>query len=108
MVCLSLRERSLFHLFIYALDSTIVCANVKIAMTVKMGGEPMCIQVVLKSGNKEVVSREDLQFLMLNQQVLFFKRSDGWVVVGRDKMREHESPTVANERRKHEFFAIDY
>jgi hypothetical protein len=73
-----------------------------------MKGSSMLIQVVLKSGNKEVVSEEDLQFLMVNQQVLFFERSDGWVVIGRDNMRGHESDMVDNERRKHEFFAIDY
>lgn len=68
----------------------------------------MCIPVVLKNGNQEVVSKDELQFMMVNQLVLFFKRSDGWVVVGRDKMRLHEAHMVSNERRKHDFFAIDY
>ncbi len=68
----------------------------------------MFIPVVLKGGKEELVSKDELQFLIFNQQILFFKRSDGWAVVGRDKMRGHETHAVDTERRKHKVFAVDY
>lgn len=68
----------------------------------------MYIAVVLKNGNEELVSKDELQFMMVTQQVLFFKRSDGWAVIGRDKMRANEPHVIENERRKHEVFARAY
>ncbi len=45
----------------------------------------MLIPVVLKDGHEELVSKDELRSLMFNKQVMSFKRSDGWVVLGRDK-----------------------
>ena len=47
----------------------------------------MFIPVVLNDGHKELVSKDKLQFLMHTKQIVFFKRTDGWAVLGRDKMR---------------------
>lgn len=68
----------------------------------------MFIPVVLKDGKEELVSKDELQFLMVTQQLLFFKRSDGWAVIGRDKMRGYGSESIDNDRRKHEVFAKTY
>ena len=59
----------------------------------------MLIPVVLKDGHEELVSKDELQFLMSRQQILFFKRSDGWVVLGRDNMRGLKVPYNGVERR---------
>ena len=68
----------------------------------------MYIPVVLKGGIEELVSKEELQFLMVTQQLLFFKRSDGWAVIGRDEMRKNDPHKIKNERRTHEVFARGY
>lgn len=68
----------------------------------------MFVPVVLKGGNEELVSKDELQYLLFNRQVLFFKRSDGWAVLGRDKMRDQKAPYLGNERRQHTVFSLDY
>ena len=68
----------------------------------------MLIPVVLKDGHEELVSNNELHFLMSNKQVMFFKRSDGWVVLGRDKMRDLKVPYNGVERRQHNVFLLDH
>lgn len=68
----------------------------------------MFIPAVLKDGNEQLVSKDELQFLMVTQRLLFFKRSDGWAVIGRDKMRDHETPLAEKDRREHDVYATDY
>ena len=68
----------------------------------------MLIPVVLKDGHEELVSKDELQFLMFNRQILFFKRTEGWVVLGRDKMRNQREPYNGKERRQHDVFSLDY
>lgn len=68
----------------------------------------MFIEVVLKSGNEELVSKDKLQFLMVTQRIMFFRRSDGWAVIGRDKMRNKRTPFNGVERRQHEVFSLEY
>ena len=65
----------------------------------------MLIPVVLKDGHEELVSKDELQFLMSKQQILFFKRSDGWVVLGRDNIRGLKVPYNGVERRQHHVFS---
>jgi hypothetical protein len=64
----------------------------------------MFIPVVLKDGHEELVSKDELQLLMFNKQLMFFKRSDGWVVLGRDKMRDLKVPYIGVERRQNNIF----
>jgi len=64
----------------------------------------MLIPVVLKNGHAELVSKNELQLLIAKQQIMFFKRSNGWVVLGRDKMRELKVPYNGVERRQHSTF----
>ena len=68
----------------------------------------MLIPVVLKDGHEELVSKDELQFLLLSKQLLFFKRSDGWAVLGRDSMRSQRGLFKGEERRQHEVFSLDY
>lgn len=65
----------------------------------------MLIPVVLKDGQEELVSKDELQLLISKKQLLFFKRSDGWVVLGRDKMRSQKVPYNGVERRQHNVFS---
>ena len=66
----------------------------------------MYIPVVLSGGQKDLVSKDELQFLMDVHQVLQFKRSDGWVVVGQDKMRHDNVPYKGKECREHDDFSV--
>ena len=68
----------------------------------------MLIPVVLKDGHEEMVSNNELHFLMSNKQVMLFKRSDGWVVPGRDKMRGLKIPYNGVERRQDNGFSLDH
>ena len=68
----------------------------------------MLIPVVLKDGHEEQASNNELQFLMSNNQVMFFKRFDGWVVLGREKMRDLKVPYNGVERRQHNVFSLDH
>ena len=61
----------------------------------------MFIPVVLIDGREELVSKDELRSLMFNKQVMSFKRSDGWVVLGRDKMRDLKVPYNGVERRQY-------
>jgi len=68
----------------------------------------MKIPVVCKNGKERTVNQDELQFLMATSQVMFFKRSDGWVVVGRDKMRQLKKIHTGDDRREHGEYAKDY
>jgi hypothetical protein len=68
----------------------------------------MLIPVVLKDGHKTLVSKDELQFLMFNKQVVLFKRSEGWAVIGRDKMRSQKAQYNGDERRQHNVYSLDY
>jgi hypothetical protein len=67
----------------------------------------MLIPVVLNDGHEELVSNEELQFLLLTEEIMFFRRSDGWAVLGRDKMRKQTGPYNGDERRQYVFFTLE-
>lgn len=48
----------------------------------------MAIPVVLKNGTERSVEKAEFQLLIRQGRVMFFERSDGWVVIGRDKVRD--------------------
>jgi len=66
----------------------------------------MLIQVVLSGGKEELVSKDELQFLLDIQQIMLFKRSDGWVALGQNKMRGQDVPYRGEEKRQHEEFSL--
>ncbi len=61
----------------------------------------MFIPVVLKDGHEELVSKDEFQVMLVTKKIMFFKRSDGWVAVGRDPQRDESKSLVyrAPERR---------
>lgn len=66
------------------------------------------IPVVLHSGEKRTVDKEEFQFLLISDQILSFKRSTGWVVVGQDRMRRGTMPYCGKERRNKELYTEAY
>ncbi len=66
----------------------------------------MFIPVVLNDGHEDLVSKDELQHLLLTQKIMLFKRSDGWAVLGQDKMRNQRAPYNGEERRQHNFFSL--
>ncbi len=67
----------------------------------------MSVQVVLKNGKERFVEKDELQYLLVTRKVMFFERSDGWAVLGRDKMRHLEMAYAGEERRHHQVYAKD-
>ncbi len=62
----------------------------------------MMIPVMLKNGDDEIVFPKVLDELLDSGQVMFFKRSGSWVVVGRDPVRgTKQSGYKGKERRIH-------
>lgn len=59
----------------------------------------MKISVVYRDGSEQAVSKAHLQFLIATRQIMFFKRSEGWVVIGRDAMRNRRQSFEGMERR---------
>ena len=66
----------------------------------------MLIPVVFKDGQEELVSIDELQFLLLTEEIKLFRRSDGWAVLGQDKMRNQRAPYNGVERRQHNVFSL--
>ena len=58
----------------------------------------MLIPVVLSGGKEALVSKDELQFLLDIQQIMLFKRSDGWVALGQNKMRGQDVPYRGEEK----------
>lgn len=67
----------------------------------------MKVPVVLKDGTERTVSKDELQFLLTTKRIISFERSDGWVRLGRDKLRNRSVPYTGEDRRKHRPFARD-
>lgn len=61
----------------------------------------MRIPVVLKDGKEQTVEKSELNRLMGEQLIMFFKRKAGWVVVGRDNVRGAGGEYSGTERRKY-------
>jgi len=68
----------------------------------------MLIPVVLEDGQEELVSKDELQSLISKKQILCFKRSKGWVVLGRDNTRRLKVPYKGVERRQHHEFSTGF
>lgn len=68
------------------------------------------VQVILKDENKRIVSKDELQFLLVTRQVSSFERSDGWVVCGQDNnlMRNHCVEFDGKDRREHTVYDYGY
>ena len=60
----------------------------------------MAIPVILKDGRECEVDKDRLQFLLATEQILYFRRATGWVVVGRDRMRRPRQPIFNGKERR--------
>jgi len=68
------------------------------------------VKVVLTDGKECTVSKDELQFLLTTKRALFFERSNGWIVCGRDSdhMRHHKTREYSGyDRREHKIYATD-
>ena len=68
----------------------------------------MYIPVVLKNGEELTVDKGKFQFLLASEQILFFKRTADWVVVGRDQLRGKIVPYQGDERRNLDSYSKKY
>ncbi len=68
----------------------------------------MLIPVVLKDGQEQTVEKCEFQYLLTSNQILFFKRTKQWVVVGRDRLRGKLTPYQGKERRNLEVYTAKY
>lgn len=68
----------------------------------------MYIPVVLAGGHEELVRKDELQLLMFTKKIVYFKRTDGWALLGRNKMRNQRAPLSGVERRQHEVFSLEH
>ncbi|MCW8893263.1 MAG: hypothetical protein OQK50_00595 [Deltaproteobacteria bacterium] len=65
------------------------------------------VNVVLTDGRERTLEKDELQYLLTTKRVMFFERSDGWIVCGRDKLRREETAYPGGDRRAHTVFAQD-
>ena len=68
----------------------------------------MQIPVVLKDGEELSVDKDKFQFLLTSKQIRFFKRTEGWAIIGRDHLRDKAIPYKDKERRNLELYSKDY
>lgn len=68
----------------------------------------MFIPVVLEDGHEKLVSTDEFQRLLSEEQVILFKCSDGWAAIGRTKMRNQQVPDNGVERRQYNAFWLAY
>lgn len=67
------------------------------------------VTAILKDGKKKLVERDELQYLLATDKVTKFMRSDGWVVVGSDCLRECcDYEFSGEERRQQQIYASGY
>jgi len=59
------------------------------SIQVPSGGAVMMIRVMYKDGSTHLVSSRFLDRLLSSHEIFAFRRSSGWVVVGRDRLREN-------------------
>lgn len=66
----------------------------------------MKISVILVNGENKTVKYEDaLQFMIVTKKIHSFKRSDGWVIIGRDKIRKNFRTYKGSNRRRASIFS---
>lgn len=69
----------------------------------------MYIPVVLKNGEDLTVNKDKFQDLLLTDKLLFFKRKNGWIVVGRDELRNKTAAQYRGEERRNlEMYTKNY
>lgn len=65
----------------------------------------MYIPVILKNGKEQTVEKDQFQYLLYSDQICSFKRTNGWVVIGQDRLRGRQTPYKGKERRNKEVYS---
>ena len=77
---------------VFSLTSAILLANLVVSMAMpELKRKPFAkrlILVELKDGTSRQLGKKALNTFLLNDKVVKFKRSDGWAVIGRDRLRD--------------------
>ena len=63
----------------------------------------MMIQIIYNTGTYDMIKSEHLNRLLVNGEVAQFKRSTGWIKVGRDpirKIRQENYPASFDRRQR--------
>ncbi len=60
----------------------------------------MAIKVIYQDGYSGVVTSSTLNYLIEKREVVAFKRSDGWVKIGRDAIRSSQQPINGPDKRE--------
>lgn len=68
----------------------------------------MYIPVILINGKEMTVEKGQFQYLLCSDQIHSFKRTNGWVVVGQDRLRGRLTPHKGKERRNKEVYSKRY
>lgn len=59
----------------------------------------MLIEICSKNYTYKMVDNQILDALIKNDEIIAFKRSEGWAIIGEDKLRESSRKLYESERR---------
>ncbi len=59
----------------------------------------MIIKVIYANDGLGLVNAGDLEHLIRTRKILAFERANGWVTLGRDPVRQHDTRQAKPERR---------
>jgi hypothetical protein len=65
--------------------------------------EKGCMSVILANGEEKIVPAYMLDYLIRENKIVAFKRSDGWVQIGRDPIRKGQLPLINTGERWSDF-----
>ena len=60
----------------------------------------MMIRVMYNDGNFDIVKPGLLDMLIERESITSFKRSEGWIVIGRDPIRKNRRPDYSGPERR--------
>jgi hypothetical protein len=93
--------------FIFSLTSAVLIANMMVSMAMpELKRKPvpdLRILVELTDGNICRMSKQELNTALEKDRVSRFQRSDGWVQVGRDPLREMNSDSAYRGMERRQF-----
>jgi hypothetical protein len=81
-----------FTRFVFSVTSAVILSHLVISMAMpELRREPPVeghVLAELTDGSSNRIAKKAFNVLLSNGKVIKFKRSDGWVLVGRDRLRE--------------------
>jgi hypothetical protein len=66
-------------------------------------GEHLTMPVILANGEEKIVPTYMLDYLIGNNKIIAFQRADGWVHIGRDRIRKSQLPLIGPGDRWDDF-----